>query len=565
MDARKKTIARLREHVKDSERKSLEAQMESAGIQGQVRVAGEMPPPPMKAGGNGIDNEVGGHLKRAIPSDYDYDPRALKPLAKMSWALSIALGHAMTAHRQFTKLKSATISPDGLIGGRGYVMSVKDVRKALYDACESISAVADTIHDEIHGPHWRPKLAELEKEDVEVVERLVGEADKNLEDPEGEVEEEMDEAEKEGDRAELEADETGSGSEIPDGEGMVDSIPDKGTPKTAASLTLQERILKRWANSSIPVQTEPGGPRVQHLDRGDVDQTGPYGSYNSEEPHSQNDEWSKNDGVGNDYIYTSEWDNDLSGKSASKWPARPEDNFDLGPSPSLSDIRELVVSLKKGRPPSQILNSYAGRKYKLTQEDLNSFLKMDERGLLKSATSVVPDSNTDPTRTEGYDFGLGYGEGNDAHGQGAGGYANPDPDGKGVFGPYAELPHSPGQRVYENENDTTPSVELAVSKKALVWKVGSALPNDGQPGVARSDYYQGEKGSNQFNTVRGDSEMPGSGPRNDFESDMDVQPGLGYRFEQGAEPYVKWDDDTHNMRPDSINQRDDEGPYVREG
>lgn len=496
MDARKKTIARLRQHVQHSERNALEAQMESAGLPGQVRVAGEMPPPSMKAG-HGIDNEVGGHLKRAIPSDYDYDPRALKPLAKMSWALSIALGHAMTAHRQFTKLKSATISPDGLIGGRGYVMSVKDIRKALYDACESISAVADTIHDEIHGPHWRPKLAELEKGDVEVVERLVGEADKNLEDPEGEVEDEMDEAEKEGQRAELEQDEAVSGSEIPDGKDAVESVPAKAT-KTASSMSLQERILQRWANSSIPVQTEPGGPRVQHLDRGDVDQTGPYGSYNSEEPHSQNDAWSRDDGVGNEYLYTSEWDNDLSGKSA---------------------------------------------------------------------TSGVPDSNTDPTRTEGWDFGIGYGDGNDAHGQGAGGYANPDPDGKGVFGPYAELPHAPGQRVYENENDTTPSVELAVGKSALNWKSdgGSKLPNDGQPGVARSDYYQGDKGSNQFNTVRGESETPDSGPRNDFESDMDVHPGLGYRFEQGAEPYVKWDDNTHNMRPDDINQRDDEGPYVREG
>jgi hypothetical protein len=97
------------------------------------------------------------------------------------------------------------------------------------------------------------------------------------------------------------------------------------------------------------------------------------------------------------------------------------------------------------------------------------------------------------------------------------------------------------------------------------WKSDSELPNDGEPGVARSDYYRGDKGSNQFNTVRGDSEIPSGDPRNDFESKMDVQPGVGYRFEQGTQPYIKWDYNTRNMRPDDTNQRDEQGPYVREG
>jgi hypothetical protein len=30
------------------------------------------------------------------------------------------------------------------------------------------------------------------------------------------------------------------------------------------------------------------------------------------------------------------------------------------------------------------------------------------------------------------------------------------------------------------------------------------------------------------------------------------------------EPYTKWDDSTHNMRPDPINQRDPlQGPYAK--
>ena len=195
MEARKKTIETLNRHTT---------------ADGNIRIAGEMPKPPMAGG---LDHEVGDHVKRDIPKEYPYDPKALKPLAKMLWAMSVSLGHAMTAHRQFTKLKSSTVSPDGLIGGRGYVMSVKDVRKALYDACEAISAVSDTIHDEINAPHWKPKLAQLEKEDAESVEHLVGDAERILDDPEGEIDEdEMDEAEKNGPKADLEPK-----SKMPDG------------------------------------------------------------------------------------------------------------------------------------------------------------------------------------------------------------------------------------------------------------------------------------------------------------------------------------------------------------
>jgi len=357
MESRKKTIAALRRHVRASEQGSLKHQMRRAGLQEDVRVAG----PAAQA-----EEEYGGPsttMKRAIPKDYDYDPRALKPLARMLWTLSISLGHAMTAHREFTKLKSATISPDGLIGGRGYVMSVKDVRAALHDACEAISSVSDTIHDELHAPHWRPKLGELEGEDVESVERLVGDAERVLENPEDEsfVEDGLNKAEEQGEQAELEEGEVaggdsasrfqspepavfvededeeededddedddeeegeGEGSGVPDGEDMPDS--ESATVKTASRVeSIIERIAKRFANSSLPVETMSGGPRIQHMDRGDTDQTGPFGSYNSDEPQSMTDEWSKDDGAGDGYAYQSEWDNNLLDKAASRQPAWP--------------------------------------------------------------------------------------------------------------------------------------------------------------------------------------------------------------------------------------------------
>src|ERR1700743_2705909 len=97
--------------------------------------ADNMPPQPEEGGGG--DSPVGG--KRNIPKDHPYDPKALKPMATALWAASVSLGHALTAYRHLSRLKSATISPDGMLGGRGYIMGVPDVRKKLYAACEALS------------------------------------------------------------------------------------------------------------------------------------------------------------------------------------------------------------------------------------------------------------------------------------------------------------------------------------------------------------------------------------------------------------------------------------------
>jgi hypothetical protein len=131
------------------------------------------------------------NAKRTIPANFKFDPHSLKPLAQTLWALSISLGHTLTAHRQFARVKSATVSPDGMLGGRGYVMGVKDIRQRLYEASEALSAICDTIHDEINAPHWKPRLAELEKDEADDLKRLLTDAEDNLQNPEEEAEEDM--------------------------------------------------------------------------------------------------------------------------------------------------------------------------------------------------------------------------------------------------------------------------------------------------------------------------------------------------------------------------------------
>jgi hypothetical protein len=66
------------------------------------------------------------------------------------------------------------------------------------------------------------------------------------------------------------------------------SLPETGGPETSLAKPFGKDLTASWkvANSSLPVSTLPG-PRVDHLDRGD--QTGPGGSYNTEEPFSDMD------------------------------------------------------------------------------------------------------------------------------------------------------------------------------------------------------------------------------------------------------------------------------------
>lgn len=221
-------------------------------------------------------------MKRAIPAKHDFDPRALKPLARALFSSSVSLGHAVTAYKEFTRIKSSSISPDGMIGGRGYILQVRDLRAKLQQACELLSSVTDTIYDEIHAPHWAPKLGELGANDAEDITEFIDEAGQVLDDPEGYGEKELDALESKNDGEGGTSNETkwkdtpeGSSSEMPTG-------GDKEVENEAQPYLTQKTASEEVeSNSSLPVTTLPG-PRVDHLDRGE--QTGPGGSYNKDEP-----------------------------------------------------------------------------------------------------------------------------------------------------------------------------------------------------------------------------------------------------------------------------------------
>jgi hypothetical protein len=183
----------------------------------------------------------------------------------------------------------------------------------------------------------------------------------------------------------------------------------------------------------------------------------------------------------------------------------------------------------------------------------------------------------------------------------------------GVFGPQAELPNDPGGKTKDNEHSdgTVPFAERDTGNNSVPHEAATELPNDDQGPVPRSDYYWGDKG-NDFNydknraaapAAEAQSRTPGnnapqpeaplttrpmhleewefsaqtqpeeplatSGMPGDENAIYDSAPGYSpdewHRMEHGDQPYVKYDDNTHNMRPDNTYQRGDlPSPYVNQ-
>lgn len=204
----------------------------------------------------------GGPGKRNIPKDHPYDPRALKPLSRMLWAMSVALGHGLTAYRQFAKLKSATISPDGMLGGRGYVMQVKEIRDKLHNACENLSSISDTIHDEINAPHWEPKMDQLDPDEALDVRKFIQESQQILQNPEEDAEDEM-EAIEDASPEELGQEDAALEDEAAvDDAAEADTVDEEGVETPPVDPEQEEAFLndQEGAEAESPEETEEADP-----------------------------------------------------------------------------------------------------------------------------------------------------------------------------------------------------------------------------------------------------------------------------------------------------------------
>lgn len=127
---------------------------------------------------------------REITSEYEFNPKNLEPLARILRATLSALGHAQSAHGQFVKLKSARVSPDGALGGKGYIQKIADMRRQYMNTLEALSALSDTLYDELHAPHWDPAASEQGNRERQQVQEIMTDVEEIKKDPEEWAEEE---------------------------------------------------------------------------------------------------------------------------------------------------------------------------------------------------------------------------------------------------------------------------------------------------------------------------------------------------------------------------------------
>lgn len=93
--------------------------------------------------------------KREITTKFNFVSERMEPLKNVLVHCGEALEHVTSAYNDFAKLKSVDISPDGYLGGKGYIQKIVDMRRQFMNMIEALSAMMDTIYDELDAEHWK--------------------------------------------------------------------------------------------------------------------------------------------------------------------------------------------------------------------------------------------------------------------------------------------------------------------------------------------------------------------------------------------------------------------------
>lgn len=137
---------------------------------------------------NRVKEAAGSGLRREISEDFKYDKKKLKHIKRVLHNVNVALGTLVSALNEFSKLKAPDISPDGMLGGLGYIMSVREIKDIINSSVKNLSDVTDSLADELGNPRWDAggdkEVKELLKEKEEIEDKVdeeVGDSDHDIE------------------------------------------------------------------------------------------------------------------------------------------------------------------------------------------------------------------------------------------------------------------------------------------------------------------------------------------------------------------------------------------------
>lgn len=94
---------------------------------------------------------------------FEYDKSKAKILKDVLHNVNVSLGTLLAAMKQIAMLKGSDVTPDGKIGGRGFIMEFREIKEAINSAVKELSDVTDSIADELTNPGWGLKEKELKK------------------------------------------------------------------------------------------------------------------------------------------------------------------------------------------------------------------------------------------------------------------------------------------------------------------------------------------------------------------------------------------------------------------
>jgi len=119
-----------------------------------------------------------GEMSRNI-GGFEYNPSKATVLKKALHNINVSLGTMISAMKDLSILRGSDITPDGMLGGRGFIMPFKEVKSKINAAITDLSDVTDTLADELTNPKWG--LSDSEKKKVkqenEVIEEEVSEVE----------------------------------------------------------------------------------------------------------------------------------------------------------------------------------------------------------------------------------------------------------------------------------------------------------------------------------------------------------------------------------------------------
>lgn len=105
---------------------------------------------------------TGSDTTRDLAGIHEYaDKGAVRYLVSMLNNLSTAVGVLHGVQQVVTSLKGHQISPDGKLGGKGYVLSIRKFKDTISATVNDLSDLTDTLSDELTNPRWKLSEEEL--------------------------------------------------------------------------------------------------------------------------------------------------------------------------------------------------------------------------------------------------------------------------------------------------------------------------------------------------------------------------------------------------------------------